>query len=81
MPLLAMHMSLCYVISLFLILPGEKWLRHEVNHSSPTSTGVTNEWSYTSAHPACHQGKERENFNITFLLKNFKITEYNCLGV
>jgi len=53
---------------LFLTFPGEKWLGQEANHSPPTSTGVKKEQSYTSAHPACLQGKDRETLLLPLFL-------------
>jgi hypothetical protein len=41
--------------------PGVKQPRNEVNHSSPSSAKVKNEWSYTSAPPVYVQGVDREN--------------------
>ena len=45
-----------------------KLLRHEVNHSSPTSAKVKNEWSCTPAPCICFHGTGREKFTLlTFL--------------
>jgi hypothetical protein len=42
--------------------PEVKWPEREVNHSSPSSAEIKNEWSYTSAPHICLHGMERESF-------------------
>jgi hypothetical protein len=34
----------------------------KVNHSPPSNAEVKNEWSYTSTHPICLHGADREKF-------------------
>jgi len=46
--------------------PPVKWPGSEVNHSSPSSTAVNNEWSYTFLPPVCLYGMDRGNFAFTF---------------
>jgi hypothetical protein len=43
-------------------LPVVKRLVHEVNHSSPPSFEVKNEWIYTSAFPICLHGIDVTHF-------------------
>jgi hypothetical protein len=38
----------------------------EVDHSPPSSAEVKNEWSYTSAPPACLHSVDRNNFTVTW---------------
>jgi len=47
---------------------GAKWLGHDVNHSTPSSAEVKNEWSYTFAPPIYLHGMDRDNFtfDLTF---------------
>ena len=40
---------------------GVLWAGHKVYHSPPSSAQVTNEWSYTSAPPACLQGVDSDH--------------------
>jgi len=52
-------------------LAGLKRLRYEANRSPPTSTRVTNSWSYTTTLPYAlsvlwHLIKHRENLAFTF---------------
>jgi hypothetical protein len=42
-----------------------KWLRHEVDHSPPSSDEVKSEWSYTSTLPICLHVMDRDNFTTT----------------
>ena len=41
------------------------WPERAVNHSSPSSTKVKKEWSYTSVPPTCLHGVDRQNFTFT----------------
>jgi hypothetical protein len=41
--------------------PGVKRPQREVDHSSPSSAVVRNEWSYTSAPPICLHGMDMDN--------------------
>jgi len=50
-------------------LPG-----HEVAHPPPSSTKVTNEWSYNSALPVCPHSVDRDNFTFTFRTHLFVVT-------
>jgi len=48
---------------------GVKWLRHETNHSPPSSVKVKNEWNYTTTPPICLHGVQRHNFSFfSFML-------------
>ena len=44
--------------------PRDKRADLHVDHSSPTSPEVKNEWSYTSSSPTCLHGVDRGN--VTF---------------
>jgi len=50
-------------------LPG-----HEVDHPSPSSAKVTNEWSCNSAAPVCPHSVDRDNFTFTFRTHVFVVT-------
>jgi len=43
-----------------------KWLGHEVDHSSPSSARVKNEWRCTCIPPACLGGVNRDSFLTCF---------------
>jgi hypothetical protein len=45
-----------------------KRLGHKLNHSPPSSAEVKNEWSYTSTHPICLHGKDKENLTFTMII-------------
>ena len=49
----------------------------EVNHSSPSSSEVNNEWSYTSAPPIRLHGVDRD-FTFTFTIN---INRQVCSGI
>jgi hypothetical protein len=60
---------------------GVKWLRHEADHSPPSSAEVKNAWSYTStpqyAFKAwCSVKKHRVNFTFTLYLTYSSIITY-----
>ena len=55
--------------------PGTKWLRHEVNHSPPSSAKVKNEWSCTSTPPICLHGVDRANFTFTLNFRCYTIND------
>ena len=49
---------------------GVKWLGHDVNHSSPSSADVKNEWSYTFAPPLYLHGMDRDfTFDLMFYIQ------------
>ena len=41
----------------------------EVDHKPICSVDVKNEWSYTSTHPVCLHGVEREKFAFTLIFQ------------
>jgi hypothetical protein len=41
-----------------------KQQRHEVDHSSPSTDGVKNKWSYTATPPGCLHGMNRDTFTL-----------------
>ena len=45
--------------------PGAKWPEREIDHSSPYSAEVKNEWGYTSTPLARRHGVGSEYFNVT----------------
>jgi hypothetical protein len=47
--------------------PGVSKLKCEVDHSSPSSAEVKNEYSYTSTLPVCLYGVERDKFTFRVL--------------
>jgi hypothetical protein len=49
--------------------PAVKQLGREVNHSSPSSVEVKNEWSYTSPHPTCLHGVEKETLPLPLFIR------------
>ena len=57
----------------------EPWVGHEVDHLSPSSANVKNEWSYMSTASTCLHGVDRDNFTITFIILNHG-TEWCSLG-
>ena len=52
---------------------GVRWLRREVDHTSPFNAEVKKEWSYTSTHPICLQGTERGSFSLSLPCSRDKI--------
>jgi hypothetical protein len=56
---------------------GIKQPGHEVNHSPTPSAEIKNVWSYTSAHPICHHGLDREQ---PFTRAQCDITHEYCLN-
>ena len=44
--------------------PRGKAAGHEADHSSPPTSKVMNEWSYTSASPICFHGVHTDNFTF-----------------
>jgi len=49
-------------------LPG-----HEVDHLSPSSAKVTNEWTCNSAVPVCPPSVDRDNFTFTLRMHLFVV--------
>jgi hypothetical protein len=49
--------------------PRVQQLGHAVDHKSPSSAKVKNEWSYTNSACVCQYGMDRNNF--TLCLKHF----------
>jgi hypothetical protein len=46
-------------------LPGMKWPERKLNHSSPFSFEVKNEWSYNSTPPICLHVLDRQIFEFS----------------
>jgi hypothetical protein len=51
-----------------------------VDHSSPSSAEVKNEWSYTSAPPICHHSVDRHSFNF-YNTEKSDSTKWNPIAV
>jgi hypothetical protein len=47
---------------------------HNVNHLTPSSVKVKNEWSYTSAYPVCLYGMGRDNFTFNCVSQSKSVT-------
>ena len=57
-------------------LLGEKRPGYKVNHSPLPSAEFKDEWRYTSNHPICFHGKDRENY--TFVLSDMTMLQSAC---
>jgi len=47
--------------------PGGKAAGHEVDHLTPSTDEVKNEWNYTSSPPVCLHVVDRNNFTFSLL--------------
>jgi len=56
-------------------LAGVAWLGHDVDHSPPSSTKVTNEWVYTFI-PIFLYGVDRDNFIFYLLIWHENILSF-----
>jgi len=54
---------------------GIKWLRHDVDHSSPCRASVKNEWRYTYASLLCLHGMDRDIFNFHSYIVQFDVIQ------
>jgi len=55
-----------------------KWLRRGVDHSSPSSAEVRDEWRYTSVSLMCLHGVERDKFTLTCICIMSTCYIYGC---
>ena len=61
------HTAFCYGVLGDLSL-GVKRPGLEVDHSSPSTAEVMNEWRYTSNHPTCLHGVDGDNFTFIYTM-------------
>lgn len=58
---------------------GDKWPGQEVDHSSPSSAKVQNEWSYISSPPICFHSMQRDNFTFWVSTYARRLLIVHCL--